>query len=88
MDKRKQIAVPIYSFLRVYRKLLLTLSVSPIFTGNFRSKILRWAGIKIDGKSFIGTNVIIDTLHPELIHIGSGCIITSGTCILSHFYSP
>ncbi|WP_101542778.1 acyltransferase [Bacteroides cutis] len=87
MNEVNKIAIPQYSLQRILRKLLLTLSVSPIFTGNFRCKILKWAGVNIGGQSFIGANVIIDTLHPELISIGQGCVITSGTCILSHFYS-
>lgn len=88
MNEINRIAIPIYSLKRIYRKLLLLLSLSPIFTGNFRCQILKWAGVNIEGQSFIGANVIIDTLHPELISIGHGCVITSGTCILSHFYSP
>ena len=44
-------------------------------------------GVKV-WKSFIGSGVEFDSLHPELIHIGKGCIITRGCCILSHFYSP
>lgn len=30
----------------------------------------------------------VDTIYPELIFIGDGSIITSGTKILSHFYNP
>jgi len=26
-------------------------------------------------------------MFPNLIEIGSGCVITTGTCILSHFYN-
>lgn len=40
------------------------------------------------GKAFIGANVIFDGIHPELITIGNGAVITRGVCILSHFYSP
>lgn len=39
------------------------------------------------GYAFIGANVTFDGIHPELITIGEGAIITTGTCILSHFYS-
>ena len=51
-------------------------------------KILKWGGgISIQGRAFIGANVIFDGIHPELITIGNGTVITTGTCILSHFYS-
>lgn len=43
-------------------------------------------GVNFKGKAFIGTNVTIDTIRPDLIHIDSGCVITNGVCILSHFY--
>lgn len=45
-------------------------------------------GVKIQGSCFIGADVTFDTLHPELISIGEGAVITAGTKILSHFYSP
>lgn len=44
-------------------------------------------GGNIVGEVFIGANVTFDGIHPELIKIGSGTLITAGTCILSHFYS-
>ena len=47
MNEVNKIAIPQYSLQRILRKLLLTLSVSPIFTGNFRCKILKWAGVNI-----------------------------------------
>lgn len=40
------------------------------------------------GPCFIGTNVVIDTIRPDLITIGKGSVITSGTVILSHFINP
>lgn len=29
-----------------------------------------------------------DTLNPQLIHLGEGCLITGGCKIISHFYHP
>lgn len=42
-------------------------------------------GVKIEGKCFIGDNVILDTIRPDLIKIGKGSTITHGTIILTHF---
>lgn len=39
------------------------------------------------GSCFIGSNVSFDGIYPGLIYIGKGCVITSGVCILSHFYN-
>ena len=50
--------------------------------------MLKWAGVKINGWAFIGAGVTFDGIHPELISIGKGSVITAGTSILSHFYSP
>lgn len=47
----------------------------------------KMGGVKIKGKCFIGSNVQFDGIHPNLIEIGNGCIITTGTTILSHFYN-
>lgn len=43
--------------------------------------------MNIKGHSFIGSNVTFDGIYPNLIEIGKGSIITSGTVILSHFYN-
>lgn len=43
--------------------------------------------MKIYGSCFIGSNVVFDGIYPNLIEIGKGCIITSGTHILSHFFN-
>ena len=54
---------------------------------SFRRRMLKLGGVKINGKCFIGSNVQFDGMFPNLIEIGSGCVITTGTCILSHFYT-
>ncbi len=43
-------------------------------------------GVNIKGKCFIGSHVVIDTMRPDLITIGEGATITTGTSILTHFY--
>ena len=45
-------------------------------------------GVDLKGKSFLGSNISFDTLRPDLISIGKGCVITSGVKIISHFYEP
>lgn len=78
----------LYSPLRIFRWFVLMLARLPFMTGNQRFILIKWGGgVKIK-KSFIGRGVEFDSLHPELIHIGKGCFITRGCCILSHFYSP
>lgn len=44
-----------------------------------------WGGVNIQDPCFIGAQVSFDTIHPDLITIGEGCVITAGTVILSHF---
>lgn len=84
----KEFAVLDYSCSRIFRKLLLTISKLPVWTGRFRCRLLRWGGVNIGNGCFVGANVTFDTLCPELIFIGNNCCITSGTKIISHFFSP
>lgn len=42
-------------------------------------------GVNIKEPCFIGANVTFDTIRPDLIIIGEGCVITAGTVMLSHF---
>lgn len=35
----------------------------------------------------MGSGVQFDGIYPNLIEIGEGCVITTGTVILSHFYN-
>lgn len=87
MNEKRIVATADYSLLRIWRKCMITLSTSSILHWKIRLKILKWGGVKIQGRVFIGANVIFDGIHPELITIGNGTVITTGTCILSHFYS-
>ncbi len=50
-------------------------------------QIATMGGVKLHGRSYIGSNVIFDGIYPNLIEIGEGCVITTGTVILSHFYN-
>ena len=87
MNKISIVAHADYSLLRIWRKLLITISTSPFLHYSLRLKLIKYAGVKVKGKAFIGANVSFDGIHPEYIEIGNGAIITTGTCILSHFYS-
>ncbi len=61
--------------------------MTPFITSRIRLRMLKSGGVNLRGYAFIGANVTFDGIHPELITIGEGAIITTGTCILSHFYS-
>lgn len=87
MNKKDIKATPNISLLRFWRKLMVTLSMSPFIHSKLRLKMLKMGGVKFKGSAFIGTNVTFDGIHPELITIGHGTIITTGTCVLTHFYS-
>lgn len=45
-----------------------------------------WGGVNVGTKcDFIGKDVNFDTVAPEKIYIGDGCVITTGTIILTHY---
>lgn len=77
-----------YPLKRILRKICINIQESIWIPNKYRIKILRLGGVKIGNKSFIGSNVTFDSMHPELIEIGEHVKITSGTKILSHFYNP
>lgn len=64
----------------------MVISHQSLLPPNLRSKMLKLGGVKLRGRCFIGSNVLFDGIYPNLIEIGEGCIITSGTHILSHFF--
>ena len=86
-NAKNKVATADYSLLRVWRKLMVTLSMSSFIHYKVRLRLLKWAGVKFKGNAFIGSNVTFDGINPEYITIGEGTVITSGTCILTHFYS-
>lgn len=53
-----------------------------------RSLRIKWLHFKgysnIDSETVIESNVKLDKLNRKGIHIGSGCLIASGTTILTH----
>lgn len=53
-----------------------------------RAKLIRLGGINVKKGCWIGRNVHFDTVHPELITIECGAIITQGTIILTHYIDP
>lgn len=77
-----------FSIKRIFSKLCVMISRNSIFPSRIRISILRAAGIRIGQNCFIGANVYFDEMRPELIEIGSQVTITSGTRIISHFFSP
>ncbi len=87
MNNKENVATADYSLRRVWRKLMITLSTSSLWHCKLRLMMLKWGGVKFKGHAFIGANVTFDGIHPELITIGDGAIITTGTCLLTHFYS-
>lgn len=86
MTEKVIVATADFSLIRIFRKFMITLSCSAFLHNKLRIRLLKWGG-NIMGEVFIGANVTFDGIHPELIKIGNGTLITTGTCILSHFYS-
>ena len=87
MNEKIIVATADYSPKRIWRKIMITMSTSSFLHCKIRKKILEFGGVNFKGNAFIGANVTFDGIHPEFITIGSNAIITTGTCILSHFYS-
>lgn len=74
---------------RLLRRLLLGIQEIPFFDSHkVRPRLLKMAGVKIEGHIHVGEHVIMDTLHPELISIGEGSAVTMGCIILTHFMHP
>ncbi len=88
MNEKTVVTKRPYGFKRIFSKLCVMISRSPIFPSQVRILILKAAGIKIGKGCFIGSNVYFDEMRPDLIEIGSQVTITSGTRILSHFFNP
>jgi len=77
-----------YSFKRIINKTILMFARrTPLIPGEFRVRLIKLGGVNIKDtrKIFVGYDVAFDDLHPELISVGQGTIITEGTKILSHF---
>lgn len=49
-----------------------------------RVQLHRWRGMEIGDRVFIGTDVLLETSHPEMIAIGRGVDIGARTTIIAH----
>lgn len=74
----------IYSPKRLWRKLWFSVANLPMFPQT-RARVLRWGGVNIEGRAIIYGGVGIDSVAPNMIYIGEGTAITSGTKILTHY---
>lgn len=77
-----------FPFKRFFRKLVITVSISPFISSGFRVKLLKLGGVHVGDRCFIGSDVMFDGMHPEFVTIGTHTKITSGTKILTHFFNP
>ena len=74
------------SFGRVRKYLSLKLLALIPMSGELRYKCLRFIGVKILGKTgFVGKDVSLDTIRPDLIEIEENAYITEGTIIYTHY---
>lgn len=72
---------------RMIKKICLIAAKSDILPSSVRYRLFDWGGLNLVGKSFFGSDIVVDTIYPEKIKVCEGCIITSGTKILSHFFN-
>lgn len=70
---------------RLLRKISLNLAKSQWFPSPVRCRLLSWGGVRIQQNCFVGEQVLVDTIRPDYISIGSNTTITARVCILSHF---
>ena len=66
------------------RRLLQLLALYGPGADSLRPRLHRWRGVKIGHRTFIGTAVLIETAHPQLVAIGKGCDIGTRTTIIAH----
>ena len=85
MNEKFLISKAPYNLKRVFAKVCMTVGQLPLLPPTWRYTCLKYGGLKFKGKCFIGSKVLFDGIYPNLI--GEGCIITSGTHILSHFFN-
>ncbi len=77
----------VYPPKRLWHKLWFAISLLPMMP-HIRAKCLKLAGVHVNGKAMIYSNVRLDTVYPENIYIGKGVRITAGTFILTHYLDP
>ena len=83
MNDKTFITKPSYNLTRIWRKVYMVVAKLSLLSSAIRVKCYKMGGVK--GKCFIGSNVQFDGIYPNFIESGEGCVITSGTIILSHF---
>lgn len=76
------------NIIKAKRKFFLYLARILPVGGYYRSKIVRQGGVNIEDCCWIGRNVTIDNVAPELITIKRNAVIAEGTMILTHYFVP
>jgi acetyltransferase-like isoleucine patch superfamily enzyme len=66
------------------RRVLQLLALYGPGASSLRVRLHRWRGVRIGEGVFIGTDVLIETAHPQLVSIGRGVDIGARTTIIAH----
>jgi acetyltransferase-like isoleucine patch superfamily enzyme len=66
------------------RRILQLLALYGPGADTLRVRLHRWRGVAIGDGTFIGTDVLIETAHPQLVRIGRGVDIGARTTIIAH----
>lgn len=77
-----------YPLKRIWRKFWIILQRNAFLPSPIRIRLLRLAGVTVGDRCFIGDDVTIDGIRPDLLEIGRHVKITSGCKILTHFVRP
>lgn len=72
--------------LRIFRKFSLNIAKSKWLPSSLRTKLYKLGGVNIGNNVFMGHDIDIDTIRPDLITIGDNTLITGRCVILTHFY--
>jgi acetyltransferase-like isoleucine patch superfamily enzyme len=67
--------------IRILQTLALFLPGGP----GLRVRLHRWRGVRIGRRVFISTDVIIETMRPELVSIGDDVFLGVRTTVMAHF---
>lgn len=85
METKKR-AIPKRSIKRYFRFLIRSVANILPLSMKMRANFYRYSGVSIEPGVVLMGKVHIDTIYPEDIHIGHGTTITSGVCLLTHYY--
>jgi acetyltransferase-like isoleucine patch superfamily enzyme len=66
------------------RRLLQLLALYGPGADTLRVRLHRWRGVTVGERTFIGTDVLLETAHPSLVSIGKGVDIGARTTIIAH----